>query len=149
MTSKIGNNWTPAQRLLSHSSGFTFVEIMVTLVVLSIGITGIMKTYLFSLNRLSYLSNRLYASLTLDNHIAKIERMLKVYDALPMTLPQTAQVDMGMRSIELKQEMNIKSVEDHLDIFQLTVNAQWIESGHPKSISKISYLADFGSDFGK
>lgn len=144
MTSKIGSKTLPLFSFRRNPQGFTFVEVMVTLVVLSVGITAIMKTYIYSLDRMNYLSNRVYATLLIDNHVAKIERILKVYNALPMTLPPNQEIDQGGKKLDFKQEMQISAVEDQQDVFQLIVRGQWIEGERPKNIFRIAYLADFG-----
>ena len=128
--------------LLSHS-GFTFIEVMVALAVLSFGIVMIFKTCIVSLDRLSYLTNRIYATTLLDNRIAIIERMLRVYKILPFELNRKEIINVGSKKIEFSQKMSLGEVEDFADVFKLDISLIWDEQNKEMRLSRSAYISDF------
>ncbi|HBG62529.1 MAG TPA: hypothetical protein DDX37_11970 [Candidatus Omnitrophica bacterium] len=130
-------------RLLFSDSGFTFVEIMVALAVLSLGIVIIFKGFIVSLDRMNYLTNRLYATTLLDNRITAIERMLRVYETLPFELNRKEKLNVGAKEIEFRQRMNISEVEDFADVFELDLSLLWDSGGKEMILSRSAYISDF------
>ncbi len=61
----------------NKAKGFTFVEIMVALVVLSAGIVMIYKSFFMYVDHLSYLTCRLHASQMIESKIADITHSYK------------------------------------------------------------------------
>ena len=115
---------------------------MVTLTILSVGITMIFRSYIISLERMSYLTSRLYATNILDNRISEIERSLKVYNSLPFDLSPKKSIDIGGKEIFFKQDMNISAVENFVDLFQLELGLTWDEKDREVNLSRTSYLLD-------
>lgn len=72
----IGNN-------RSNRKAYTFLELMVTVSVLSIGIVGIYRALLLSLDYQGELSQRLYAINLLENQIAVLENEYQANGAIP------------------------------------------------------------------
>src|SRR5262245_8551690 len=72
MTSSIGNKFLPFGQ-----KGFTFLEIMITIVVLSTGIVAIYKTFLLCLDHQRYLTHRLYASNLIDRRTAQLQALFR------------------------------------------------------------------------
>ena len=129
--------------LLFSNSGFTFVEVMVALAVLSLGIVIIFKGFITSLDRLSYLTNRLYATTLLDNRITGIERMLRLYETLPFELNRKEKVNVGSREIEFRQRMSISEVDDFADVFELDLSLLWDSGDREMILSRSAYISDF------
>lgn len=130
-------------QLLFSNSGFTFVEVMVALAVLSLGIVIIFKGFVVSLDRLSYLTNRLYATTLLDNRITAIERMLRLYETLPFELNRTEKVNVGSKEIEFRQRMSISEVDDFADVFELDLSLLWDSGKKELILSRSAYISDF------
>jgi len=126
--------------------GFTLIEILVTLIILSVGIVAIFKTYLISLDQINHLTYRLYATTILDNQISSIERMLRAYQALPLELTHEEEVNLGHKTIIFKQELNIGQVDEFLDVFQIEVTLTWMENNRPKQLSRSAYISNFSMD---
>ncbi len=124
------------------NDGFTFIEIMVTLAILSLGLTVILKSFLVSLDHLEHLTNRLYASLLLDNRISSIERTLRAYKALPFDLNHQEKIAVGAKETEFTQKMSIKEVEDYADVFQLDLTLTWQEKQRERESSRTAYISD-------
>lgn len=132
MTSPIGNN-----------KGFTFIEVMVTLVIFSTGIVAVFQSYLISLDRINHITNRLYAGIYLDERLRTIERNLKVYQTLPFELDRTKEVDVGGKTLTYKHDLKISQVENFNDVFQLDLSYEWEENNRTVSLSRSIYISDF------
>lgn len=115
---------------------------MVTLAVLSVGIVFIYKSFLVSIDQLEYLTQRLYATVLLDNQFSAIERNLKIYKALPMSLNESLKIPIGPKTITYKQGMNIKEVEDYPDVFSLTLVLSWSERKRQMALERTGYISD-------
>ena len=89
----------------SKKRGFTFIEIMVTLIILTSGITMIFKSFLISLDRINYLTTRMYASVQIDNRISEIQKMLRAYKVLPFELDKNILLILEGRRLILIKEL--------------------------------------------
>lgn len=132
---------------VNGKEGFSFIELMVTITILSAGIVGLYKILLSSLDRMDYLTHRIYATILLDNKISRIERMLRVYKALPVNLPREEKADVGSRLLTFQQEVNISEVEDLLEVFRVDIGLTWSEGGRSIHLGRSAYIADYGSGY--
>lgn len=106
----IGNSQPHGQVLRSRgTAGFTFLEIMAALVILSLGIVAIYRAFLFSLGVESHLRHRLHALALLEDRLARIE---KLYN------------DERRFSPRLRNERIVERVGQKEMVFQLVVVAQ-------------------------
>lgn len=124
------------------SSGFTFVEVMVTLAVLSVGIIMIYRSFLISLDQINYLTRRVYATVTLDNLISELERTLKVSKALPIGFDDTLEVDLGDKKLEFNQQINIAQNEELKNLFKVECVLSWKERNRPITLSRPAYISN-------
>ena len=127
----------------SNKQGFTFVEVMVTLAIFSVGIVGVFQSYLISLDRINHLTNRLYVHVYLDEHLKTIERNLKVYQTLPFELDRTGKIDLGGKILNYSHNLSIAQVENFNDVFELKLTYTWNERGLARSLSRSTYISDF------
>lgn len=125
--------------------GFTFIEVMVTLIILASGITMIFKTYFIALDQMTYLTTRLYALMILDNRVSQIERTLRAYKTLPVQLEKMDSVDMGNQQVDFKESMSISAVDEYVEIFKLDLSIAWKQGSREIALSRSSYLSDFGA----
>ena len=128
---------------LKSESGFTFIEIMVTLVILSVGIVAIYQALFSSLDHISHLNSRLYANIMLEDRVAKVERILRAYKVLPFELDPQEAVDVGVKTIHFNPEMKISEVGDYIDIFKIDVAYSWEENGRTIRLSRSAYISDY------
>ena len=115
---------------------------MVTLVILSVGIVVIFKTFYYALDQMNYLTHRLYANNLLDNRMAEIERGLRFYKTLPFDLNRVHEVQVGSKVISYKEQMNLGSVEDFPDVFKLDLSFVWPEGKREVTLSRGGFLLD-------
>lgn len=121
----------------------TFVEVMVTIVILSTGIVMIMKSFIVSVDRMSYLNSRLYAHIMLDNRLAIIQRRLRVFNSLPLDAGKHEKVSIGAKVVEFKPTINISEVEEFKDIFLLDLTMNWEEGSKDFKLSRSALVSDF------
>ncbi|MBF0484434.1 MAG: hypothetical protein HQL25_06980, partial [Candidatus Omnitrophica bacterium] len=107
------------------------------------GLVIVMRSFLVSLERMSYLTNRIYAFETLENRLASYEKLLRIYNALPFELEQSEAVLTGAKRIDIKQRTEIKAVEDLSDVFQIGLNVSWLEGSNTKHIFQTRYISNF------
>ncbi|MBF0523198.1 MAG: hypothetical protein HQL24_09105 [Candidatus Omnitrophica bacterium] len=117
---------------------------MMALMIFSLGVVVIFKSFLISLDRMEYLTDRVYISTALDNRLEKIAQMLKVYKALPAQTQQFDKIDVGSRQITVEQTIDIKTVEDFVDVFSLDVTLKWNKKSKTMQLSRSAYITDFG-----
>ena len=134
---------TGTRRSFGQKSGYTFVEVLLAVVVFSAGMVGVFRTLLVSLDRMSLLTNRMYANLLLENKISQMERSLRTVKSLPFELNPVEEIDVGGRVIAFRKKTDIQQLEDLSDIFSVTLSLSWEENGRNVSLSKSAYLANF------
>ena len=132
-------------RLLSRK-GLSFVEVMVALSVFSIGVVGIFQSFHVSLDRLFHLNNRLYAMQILENRISLVERLFKAHRSLPPDIEQKETVSVGGKEIEFEYEMNIDTVENLIDTFEVNVSLSWKERRRLKKVTRTAYISNYFLD---
>jgi len=128
---------------LRARSGFTFIEIMVTLVILSLGIVAIYRALFVSLDQISHLNSRLYVNVMLEDRLSKIERTLRAYKALPFELEPQAVLDLGVKSVRLEPELSIAEVVNFSDIYRIDVAYRWQENGKTIRLSRSAIISDY------
>ncbi len=131
MTLPIGNN----------QKGFTFVEVMVTLVILSSGIVFIYKSFFLCADYLSRLSLRLDANQLLDNKISEIKRYVK--DSHDLSFNRSGNlpiVESHYKKTQFFYQTELVPVLGFEDLYQLSVHLSWVEYGHKRRLSRLSLL---------
>lgn len=130
-------------RSWSLNQGFTFIEVMVALIILSTGIVVILKVFIVSLDQLSYLGNRVYATIALDNKMIRMSRELSTYNALAIhPLEESESIDTGPKNVEYKEQLNISEVSNFSDLFLLDSTISWNEKGRRMQLARSVYLSN-------
>ena len=130
-------------RRLFSKRGFSFIEVMVTVVILSVGLVSIFQTFIISMDRMSHLTQRIYATHLLDNQIITIERRLRAYQVLPFDFNQVEHVDIGALTVDFVPKINVSAINDFVDVFQLDLTLEWKEGNKQLSLSRSAYISDF------
>jgi prepilin-type N-terminal cleavage/methylation domain-containing protein len=121
-------------------AGFTFIELMVTVVVLSGGLVAIYRSYFSALNYLDHLSTRVMALNLLESRMAVIERdfrSLKDFDI--GELSEEAMVN--GRPVGFRYDIQLKPVGELLSVFELDIVLAWQEHGRDLNISRSAYFS--------
>ncbi len=136
LKNRINRRW-----LRNH--GFTFIEVMVTLVILSVGIVAILKVFIVSLDQLSYLGNRVYATIALDNKIIKMSRGMSTYNTLTFrSFEENESIDTGPKNVDFKEQIKITEIANFSDLFLLESTISWNERGRTMQLARSVYLSN-------
>ena len=133
---------TPILSKLAQTRGITFIEVMLTLAIFSIGFVAIFSTFFSSLERIERMTQRIYAHTFLDNRISEIERILRVQQALPLEMNRKTTADIGFKKIDFNEDLKISAVEDYADVFQVDLKFAWKDKDHDYQLSRSAYISD-------
>lgn len=89
------------------------------------------------------LTNRLYATIVLDNQVTSIERTLREFNALPFELDPTEQVNVGPKVIDYQKTFNIEQLPELPNVFSLDLTLSWEEKGRTIRLTRSAYLSNF------
>lgn len=130
----------------NNRRGYTFVEVLLAVVIFSAGMVGVFRTLIVSMDRMTLLTNRMYANLVLENQISQMERNLKTFGSLPFELNPQQEVQVGPKTIVFRKDTDIQQLKENKDIFDVTLSLSWQERGKTVSLSKSAYLANFKNE---
>ena len=124
--------------------GLTFVEVMVTAVILSAGLVAVYRSFFIGADVMRHLSNRLYALNLIETRIALIERdyrASKDFDVGPLT----EEAVINNFPVHFQFVINLKPVDQLLTVFQLDITLSWEERGRMMSLSRSAYFSGITS----
>ena len=127
-------------RRTPHVRGITFIEVMLTVVILAVGLVGLYRSFFSAINYLDHLSTRLYALNLMESRIATIERdfrSLKDFDIGPLQ----EEAVINHRPVVFQYAVDFKPVGTLLSVFQLDIVLSWQERGRSVSISRTAYFS--------
>jgi hypothetical protein len=128
------------RNVLRGEGGITFIEVMVTAVILAAGLVAIYRSFFIGLDYLQHLSCRLYALNLIENKIASAEenfRSLKDFDIGPLS--ETAVIN--NKSVEFRFTVNLEPVGNLLSVFKLDLALTWEERDRVVTISRSAYFS--------
>jgi len=125
--------------LIGEKRGFTLIEIMVTLAVLSLGIVAVYQSLFVLLDVLAYSSDRLKAQYLVGNKICERE-----YNIEGASETQKSTLGRGLfaRQKGLKWQIDYLAVDDREDLGELTVSLSWRDRGRLTSLTRTTYLEE-------
>jgi hypothetical protein len=103
---------------------------------------AIFQGYQASLDRLRHLQIRLSAMNWLNNQMVLIERGLQAERRLPMAVRPQESITVGRSDIDLNSEFQLSEVDDHIDVFKVTLTLDWQASGRRSHLHKTAYIWD-------
>ncbi|MBF0490414.1 MAG: prepilin-type N-terminal cleavage/methylation domain-containing protein [Candidatus Omnitrophica bacterium] len=132
MTSLTGNK----------NKGFTFIEIMITLVILSAGIVMIYKSFFLCVDYLSYLTCRLYASQMIEGKISDITRSYRESSDSSFDRGATTEtMEMNHKWIDFNYGIEMSPVLGLDYLYRLRVTLSWYDGKHLMKLSRESLLS--------
>ena len=124
--------------------GITFVEVMVTTVILSAGLVAIYRAFFIGVDYLDHLSRRLCALTLIDNRVADIELGFRALNNVDVGVLKETVMLQG-RSVDFSYNIQLRPVGELLSIFQLDIALSWQERGRRMTVSRSAYFSGLGS----
>ncbi len=133
--SSTGNNHRRGRR------GLTFLELMTTTAILGVGIVGIYKALLASLDYQRHLTCRLHAMNLMDHEIARIQTMYQGAGELPEgENGKVYEVLLNHAAIPFQVTLDGKQFQAADQLLWLDVTLSWPERGRSFKITRSVYL---------
>jgi prepilin-type N-terminal cleavage/methylation domain-containing protein len=125
----------------NNSHGFTFVEVMVSLVVLCCGIVLIYKSFFLCADYLNNLTCRLYASSLIDEKIGDISESFADWPARDLNLGDNfVDLDINHKPVRFTYNINLAPLPDVNSIWQLDVRIAWVDGPRNMHASRSAYM---------
>lgn len=125
----------------NKNKGFTFIEVMVALVILSIGIVMIYKSFFLCVDYLSYLNCRLYAAQMIDSKISDITQSYKQSpDGTFKRGAMTESIEINRKWVDFNYSIDLFP-EGGIDyVYRLKVGLSWYDGHRLMHLSRESLL---------
>jgi len=124
--------------------GFSFVEVMVALAILSGGIVLIYKSFLISFEYIHHLSCRSYAMTILDNKINDLQQIFAAKKEIPFQQNSVGESAMiNNRLVYFRYQLDFKVVGNLKNIYQLDIALDWDEGSRHKKFTRQVYISHF------
>ena len=119
-------------------SGSILLEVLLTVMVISIGLTFVVGAYLSGYRAMRMISEQSRAILWIDDKMTELTYQGIVPDASMGTLDPTA--SSLPEKFEVTQDLGLASGLSAVDLSQLTLRLSWKTSGKPSILSISTYL---------
>jgi len=122
----------------SRKKGFTLVEVILSVVILTVGVISVQKIFIGSLSALSVIENWDQAEWLLQGKIWEIKRRIqeKPQGFQPM---QKHEVLLG-KNRAYQYDLNIRSISSDNNLMEAEAGISWESRGIRRSIARIFYL---------
>ncbi|MBI3602312.1 MAG: prepilin-type N-terminal cleavage/methylation domain-containing protein [Candidatus Omnitrophica bacterium] len=125
----------------NKEKGFTFVEVMVALVILSAGIVMIYKSFFLYADYLSYLTCRLHATQMMESKIADIERSFRQSQGSSFdTGAMTETVKINHKRVDFNYTINTTSLLGLEGVYRMDITLAWHDGHRLMQLSRASLL---------
>ena len=124
--------------------GFSFLEVMTAVMVLSGGLVLIYTVFFLVLDYTNHLACRLQANVLLDEKVSSLQRLLQ--DQNQLTMVQSKEVDhlvISNKQIDFQYTVEVHSVESWQGLFLLYITVSWREKDRSIQISRELYLSSY------
>ncbi len=127
---------------LCGKDGFSFLECMAAVSILSLGIVMIYKALLLSLDAQQYARHRLYASQYMQSQTDFLQAVLAQQGVIPAEiLAKARNVILDHRPIIFSDNTTVTPFENWLYLLQLRREISWQERGKNFALSQTIYLS--------
>ena len=127
--------------LTGNKSGFTFVEVMVAMVILAAGIVAVYRSFFLCVDYLNNISTRWWANELVEEKITEVSRLLQESKGTDVGLASTVQtVTINHRPINYTYDISLTPYSALPGIYQLNVALAWHDGHRPMHINRSLYL---------
>lgn len=123
-----------------RQGGFSFIEVMTTVAVLSLGIVAIYQSFFKSLDYLNHMTYRLHALSILANKIELIQKRLEVTGEVLLTGLPPASAYINGTNVDFDEHVQVSQVGSLKNIYKLDIVLSWRESGRAITMSRSCYV---------
>lgn len=125
----------------NRSQGFTFVEVMVSLVVLCSGIVLIYRSFFLCADYLNDLTCRLYASSLIDEKIGDITKSFAQWPAQDLNFGNTfVTLDINHKPVCFTYDIGLQPLADVKSVWQLDVRLAWNDGRRTMHANRSAYM---------
>jgi len=122
-------------------NGFTFVEVMVSLVVLCCGIVLIYKSFFLCADYLNNLTCRLYASSLLDEKIGNVSESFAEWPAKSLDFGDSyTDLEINHRPIHFTYDINLQPLKDVKSVWQVDIKLSWQDGPRAMHMFRSAYM---------
>lgn len=145
MISQTGNEDAgPILKYLRRKRGLSFIELMVTVAVLSSGIILIYRAFFISLSYLDHVVCRLYAMHCLENAIVNMQMETEQNKGILFREHvQNRTIKLGNKTIDFHCPVKVSNVENLDHIFRVEVSCRWKEGSRDIQLSQTEFITDY------
>jgi len=125
----------------SKLRGFTFVEVMVSLVVLCCGIVLIYKSFFLCADYLNNLTSRLYASSLIDEKIGDISESFAEWPAKDLNFGNNFVIlEINHKPVRFNYDIKLAPLADVASVWQIDVNLNWVDGPRNMHMQRSAYM---------
>ena len=125
----------------SNSRGFTFVEVMVSLVVLCSGIVLIYKSFFLCADYLNNITCRLYASSLIDEKICDISKSFAEFPSKELEFGDMSVVEhINHKDVQFNYDIKLAPLPDVKSVWMLDVNLNWADGRRNMHAERSAYM---------
>ncbi len=128
---------TGSDPILKGRGGFTLFEIIVTVVILSVGLVAIYEAFIVSANGFGYYSNTLTVQSWMDKKIWEAQDVL-VRGGSEAAVSESGTFESGNKDVQF--DLKKRAVIDG-SLYELRLECLWREGGRDVSVSRVAYAA--------
>ena len=146
-TSSIGNRSIKVKPSSNgRLNGFTFIEIMTTLAILSGGVVMLYKAFFLCLDYQNHLAFRAHASNILENKIALTEQMLRDYKTLTFSHDtQHESFELNGHEVTYQVDIQVAPAGEAAALYQIEVAVLWKENQRNVTLKRSAYISNLTS----
>jgi len=121
--------------------GFTFVEVMVSLVVLCSGIVFIYKSFFLCADYLNNLTCRLYASSLIDEKMGDITKSFAEWPAKDLDFGSThVTLKVNHKPVEYNYDIKLSPLSDVNSVWEVNVKLNWQDGPRNMQVERSAYM---------
>ena len=129
---------------IGKNKGLSFIELMLTIVILSSGLVFIYKAFFISLSSFNYLTNRLYAMNLMSNQIASLRQTFAVTNDITKQLGQTTKtITFNGKPVDFVLDKKANTINSTANLYEAEVLAGWKEGNRDFKVTQSAYVGGF------